>query len=377
MRVAILTSYYYHAVEEIHGEDRIVFGGAERYQVELCRLLRDMGHEVIVYQALPDPPKGVKPQVVVKEYDGVPIICLPVSPQSWRYDGCAELNTLFNEHAGLFDLRIYMVTTLAFPHVVRPAITISHGIFWDFPQGQYRQYNEADRKEWLRRNLNGFTAPDVCVAVDSNVRRVLQAMEPGAESRVMVIDNFVDTTKFVPKPKEWEEKILYPRRLTMLRGSNDFLKASRDYPQYKYIACGQAADKSLEEEAKAWAKNVPHVEFIWRPMDEMPQVYQDADIAVVPTRASEGLSLSLLEAMATGLPIVTTWAGGIGDAVINGYNALVYDPNHENLGDYIHALAQNPELRAKMGRRNREIAVECFDIQIWRRRWAEVLAAFA
>ena len=377
MRVALLTSFFYHKVAEVHGEDRIVFGGAERFQVELCRLIRDMGHEPVVFQALPEPPRGVAPQVVVKEYDGVKIVCLPVSERSWRYDGCPELNIAFNEHATMFDLRIYLVTTLAYPHVVRPAITVSHGIFWDFPQGQYKQMPEDERKEWLKRNLYGFTAPDVCVAVDSNVRRVLQAMEPGSESRVMVIANFVDTSKFVPKVKEWEGKVLYPRRLTMLRGSNDFLKASRDYQQYQYLACGQSADVAQEEEAKAWAATTPHVSFIWRPMDEMPSVYQEADIAVVPTRASEGLSLSLLEAMATGLPIVTTWAGGIGDAVINGYNALVYDPNHENLGDFIHALGQNPDLRAKLGRRNREIAVECFDIQIWRRRWAEVLSAFA
>ena len=44
---------------------------------------------------------------------------------------------------------------------------------------------------------------------------------------------------------------------------------------------------------------------------------RNADISVVPTMASEGLSLSLLESMACGLPIVTTPVGGLGDAVIH------------------------------------------------------------
>jgi glycosyltransferase involved in cell wall biosynthesis len=287
---------------------------------------------------------------------------------------------LFNENAGMFDLRIYMVTHLAFPHVLRPAITISHGIFWDFPHSEYRSLDEGQRQEWLRRNLYGFTAPDVCVAVDSNVRRVIQAMEPGAESRTHVIANFVDTNQFRPSDvKRAGEQLtaLYPRRLTSLRGSNDFLRATRDYPQYQYVACGQAADAAMEEQAQAWAKTTPHVRMIWRPMDEMPLVYQDADIAVVPTKAAEGLSLSLLEAMATGLPIITTPVGGIGDAVIDGYNAVVYDPNHEDLGAAIHDMAKNSDLRAKMGIRNREIAVECFDINIWRAKWANLIAAFA
>lgn len=376
MKIALLTSLFYHKVSEYHGEDRIIFGGAEKYQRDLCRLIRDMGHEITVFQALPEVPKSAKPQVVVKEYDGVPIVCLPVNNQAWRYGGNTDLNTQFNEHAGFYDMRIYMMTAFSFPHVVRPAITISHGIYWDYPSSEYGLMSQDDRKEWLRRNLYGFTAPDVCVAVDSNVRRVLQAMEPGSESRVVVIDNFVDTKKFVPKAKEWEGKILFPRRMSMLRGSNDFLRASHDYPQYKYVACGQASDAALEAEAQAWAANMPHISFTWKPMDEMPQMYQDADIAVVPTRASEGLSLSLLESMATGLPIVTTWAGGIGDAVINGYNALVYDPNHESLGEYIHALAENPEMRKRLGERNRQIAVECFDIEIWRAKWRSVLSVF-
>ena len=377
MRIAILTPFFFHKVSEIHGEDRIVWGGAERYQIELCRLIRSMGHEVTIIQALPQPPKGVQPRVVHKEHDGVQITCIPLNSGSWTYGTSAELNMVFNEHAGLADIRIYFTTFMAFPHVVHPAITISHGIWWDHPSSEYSQLPEEERREWYRRNLYGFTAPDVCVSVDSNVRRVIQAIRPGAEDRTTVIPNFVDTKAFTPKPKEFEGKVLYPRRLTILRGSNDFIKASRDYPQYQYHGCGQAADAGIETQVKAWADTTPHVKFIWRPMDEMPQVYQDADIAVVPTKAAEGMSLSLLEAMATGLPVITTPVGGLMDPVIPGYNALVYDPNHENLGEYIHQMAKDADMRERFSRRNREIAVECFDISIWRKRWADLLAAFA
>jgi len=110
-------------------------------------------------------------------------------------------------------------------------------------------------------------------------------------------------------------------------------------------------------------------------MDGMEEVYQQSDISVVPTKSTEGLSLSLLESMSCGLPIITTHAGGIGDAVIDGYNALVFDPHNDNLADYIHYLAQNEQLRKVMGERNREIA-KCFDIKIWQRRWKQIIDQF-
>jgi glycosyltransferase involved in cell wall biosynthesis len=111
-------------------------------------------------------------------------------------------------------------------------------------------------------------------------------------------------------------------------------------------------------------------------MEEMPEVYQQADISVVPTRACEGLSLSLLESKSCGLPVVTTPVGGLGDAVIPNYNALIYDPNYGGLGECIDFLAGNLDVREKMGKLNREIAVQSFDIKIWRERWKRLIQGF-
>jgi hypothetical protein len=121
---------------------------------------------------------------------------------------------IFNEIAGTyFDLRIYFATFCCWPHVVLPAISISHGIFWDYEYHLINTLNEIDRKEFFRRQLYGFTAPDVCVAVDSNVRKVIQAISPGDEQKIRVIYNFVDTEKFKPAPKTWDGiRVLYPRQ---------------------------------------------------------------------------------------------------------------------------------------------------------------------
>lgn len=373
MRIAILNSYVYQEVKEVSGKDRIVYGGAERYLYELCKLLRDDRHEVAIYQSLPQGGKrGNFPQVI-KDFMGFPVICLPDTEDGWAYSTNSKLNMTFNEIAKYYDLAIYFATFACWPHVVHPSISISHGIFWDFPQNMYKIMKEDERKEFLRQQLYGFSAPDVCVSVDSNVRKVLAAIEPGIESNIQIIYNFVDTERFKPAPKTWDGiRVLYPRRLTLLRGCNDFIQASQQHPEYEYIAVGQSNQESLDQQAAAWGKTTPHIRFIHKEMDGMEEVYQQSDIAVIPTRASEGLSLSLLEAMASGLPIITTPVGGLGDAIIDGYNALVYNPDHEKLGDYIHYLAQNPELRKKMGERNVEIA-KCFDIKKWQNQWRELI----
>lgn len=382
MKIGVLSSYFYHQIKELHGQDRIIFGGGEKYLFELCKFLQSEGHSCTVYQPIHPPTdkngKPIKnlPTQIQKNYKGIPIVCLP-GYDRWTTMGVnPELNQFFNEVAGYYDVAIYFTTFLAYPHAVKRSISICHGIYWDYPHHTYGLATEDGKREYIRQHLYGFETPAVCVAVDSNVRRVIQAIKPGAESNIRVIPNFVDTEKFVPAEKTWDEiRVLYPRRLTILRGQNEFVRASQVHPEYHYLVVGQATNENTEKQAQQWSKSVPYLRFIHKEMDGMEEVYQQSDIAVVPTKACEGLSLSLLEAMSCGLPIITTHAGGIGDAVIDGYNALIFDPHNDNLAEFIHFLAQNEPLRKVIGFRNRDIA-KCFDIKVWQHKWRQVINSF-
>lgn len=382
MKIAILTTPFYQDCKEVtrtingervKGTDRIIFGGAERYLVDLCETIIGMNHEVTVYQPFYGADKPF-----TKEYKGITFFMIP-SNAPWEYHTCTDLNWRFNEYAAIADLRIYFATYLSYPNALSPCIAISHGIYWDNIQGNriINNFNDEQRKEFFKRQLYGFTAPDVVVSVDSNVRKVIQAIEPGAERKIQINYNYVDTKKFTPKEKSWEGiNVIFPRRMTALRGSTEITKAFIKYPQYNFTLVGQAQDELAGLQYINGNKEHTNVTFTHKEMDDMPEMYQNADISVVPTMASEGLSLSLLESMACGLPIITTPVGGLGDAVIHGYNGLIYEPNHEDLGEQIDYLVKNPDTMQKFAKRNREIAVECFDIEIWREKWRNIIRKF-
>jgi len=83
--------------------------------------------------------------------------------------------------------------------------------------------------------------------------------------------------------------------------------------------------------------------------DDMAKVYADHDIFVFPSLV-EGMPLTLLEAMATGMPVVTTNTCGMADVVENGMNGLLVPAaDAEKLAEGIERLCQSTDLRKRLG----------------------------
>ncbi len=99
-------------------------------------------------------------------------------------------------------------------------------------------------------------------------------------------------------------------------------------------------------------------------LGRLQRLYAAADLFVLPSY-TEGLPLSVLEAMAAGLPVVATPVGGIPDAVedgVNGYLVPVRDPIR--LAERISRLAADPELRGRFGKRGLEKFENQFEISV-------------
>jgi len=100
----------------------------------------------------------------------------------------------------------------------------------------------------------------------------------------------------------------------------------------------------------------------WR--DDLPAIYAASDIYVLTTWGWEGLPLTVLEAMAAGLPVVATEAGGTGEAIENEATGLLVRRREvEQLTGAFMRLANDVGLRRSMGQAGRQRASTLFSVE--------------
>ncbi len=154
--------------------------------------------------------------------------------------------------------------------------------------------------------------------------------------------------------------VLLAARLLWDKGIGEFVEAARTLRHRgvnaRFVVVGE---RDVENRAcidhitlESW-KTEGVVEF-WGFRSDIPQILAVASVACLPSYR-EGLPKSLLEAMASGLPCVTTDVPGCREAVRDGDNGLLVPAkNGLALADAIERLLCNPELARTMGKRGRE-----------------------
>jgi len=101
--------------------------------------------------------------------------------------------------------------------------------------------------------------------------------------------------------------------------------------------------------------------------DEIPRQLRQSDVFVLPS-LQEGLPLSLLEAMASGLPVVATAVGGIPGVVKDGVNGLLVPAAAPAaLRDALVRLLANPALRQRLGTAARRDSLDWSWAAVWER----------
>ena len=122
-----------------------------------------------------------------------------------------------------------------------------------------------------------------------------------------------------------------------------------------------STDAILNFVNNAGSYNANHLGFIEE--EGKRRVFEDADIFVLPSY-SEGFSCAVLEALAFGLPIVTTNVGALPEIVTDGENGFVIEPgDYEALSEKIIRLVEDQNLRRDMALRNIEKAAREFNIE--------------
>ncbi len=91
--------------------------------------------------------------------------------------------------------------------------------------------------------------------------------------------------------------------------------------------------------------------------------FRHADLFVYPSY-SEGMPMAVIEAMASGLPVVASTAGGLPDLVQDGVNGVLVAPGQPGqLAAALCSLVGDPTLRRSLGEQSARLAAECFDIE--------------
>ena len=209
---------------------------------------------------------------------------------------------------------------------------------------------------------------DRVLTVSESSRRYL-ARSLGS-SRVTLVDNGIDPSGYGPvEPAHQPPAILFAGVLSPRKGLIDLIKASsllqRRGLAHQLLVVGGPPEEGPQAEAETLeAANGAPVRFLGtQPHDEMARLYRSVDVFCLPSWW-EAMPLTILEAMASGLPVVASTVGDIPRAIDDGVTGRLVAPQQpEALADALDPLLRDPQLRASMGRAGRQRVERLFNIR--------------
>jgi glycosyltransferase involved in cell wall biosynthesis len=206
------------------------------------------------------------------------------------------------------------------------------------------------------------------VAICDFVKKTISEEYHLKPARIPCIYNGVDTGAFYPATRPQEQRpvefintgILYHLKNHKLL-IDAFAKAEMKHPFIRLTILGDGILRGeLEQQIAAYGleKKVS----ILGITDDVAGFLNQADVYVMSSDL-EGLPLSVLEAMACGLPVITTEAGGVVDIVATGENGIITPVGDvDALSEAMAILIENDGLRKAFGEASRKRALE-FDIR--------------
>jgi glycosyltransferase involved in cell wall biosynthesis len=225
----------------------------------------------------------------------------------------------------------------------------------------------------------------------SYTKKQLEAIVPAASAKVSVIPMGINPQKFgrtgsseLRRKYNASHIILSVGRLIDIKGTIYLIRALPKilsyHPRTVLLIAGDGPEKEKiyrESMALGLEKNVFFLGFVRR--TEVPILFGDSDIFVIPSidiaGHTEAQGIVVLEAMASGCPIIGSNVGGIPDMVRDGVNGfLVPEKDHLAIADAINRLLANPLLQEKFRRNGLLTVHESFT---WEKIGARFLELFS
>jgi glycosyltransferase involved in cell wall biosynthesis len=186
----------------------------------------------------------------------------------------------------------------------------------------------------------------------------------------MIHGSGVDCSKFSPSKElrgDSTFKVLLPARLLWDKGIQEYVEAARivreQLPAIKFLLAGDSYEGNPAsvplKTVRDWVESGA-IEWLGH-VDEMPLLFRKVDVVVLPSYR-EGLPKVLIEAGASGLPLVTTDVPGCREVVEDGVNGLLIPPKDSRaIANAILILYQEPILRKRLADAARAKVFSHFD----------------
>ena len=263
-------------------------------------------------------------------------------------------------------------------------ISIQHGIPFD-----YYPEEEKTRKKMLDLGLGltfkmvqrymarkCFERSKYKVCVDYNFWNWYRTFcLPKDEKNIFVIPNFTEIGEVGTKGNySGKIRIVFARRFVRMRGIEVFIDVMKHYGNNKDICFTCAGEGPYLKIIEELASKQDNIEITKYSPENSLKFHSQFDIAIVPTIASEGTSLSLLEAMAAGNAVIATCVGGMTNIILDGYNGLFVRPGSaDEIIKAIDKLIKDRRYLNYLAENAYNTVNSSFSFEKWRERWGVLL----
>lgn len=342
----------------------VVIGGLGRHVHHLATELAAAGHDVVVLSRRPTGTDPMSHPTSDEIGEGVRVIAAAEDPHEFTFGTDMMAWTLAMGHAmiraglGLHDWRPDVVHAHDWL-VAHPAVTLAE--YFDVPLVSTIHATEAGRHSgWVAgpvsRQVHALESwlirdSDSLITCSASMRDEITTLFGPELSEISVIRNGIDTHGWPFAPRRTHAgppELLYFGRLEYEKGVHDAIAAlariRRSHPGTTLTVAGDGTQLQFLQDQARKHRVLKATKFIGRlEHSELLELLHRADAAVLPS-LYEPFGIVALEAAATGLPLVTSSAGGLGEAVIDGETGLSHAPGDvAGLTAAVRAVLDAPE----------------------------------
>src|ERR1035438_7883597 len=358
-----------------HDGQRAAGGGRPRIVRDLARYFTAQDYDVTIVQ------RGERSSLIPYE-ENISVHVVKAPKSAW--------GDLWFARAIRAEVRAATVCCYASPEDGFPfdspnAFAIQHGVWWDSPEysGPKRLAVHAVQR---LRNAAMCRRTKAVICVDSNFANTLRLDGPlGHElaAKCFYLPNYVDLKAF-PAPHHgrllqrfWSRKLLFLRRLEPPRGPRLIVEVCRllrdNGVAFAAELCGWGSEREATSRLIAEYRLETQVGLSEAALGDAATVADAAAVSVVPSLWSEGTSLSAIESIAQGIPVVASDVGGLANVVIPGFNGYICPSTAPAFAERIRRLLDDEDEYLRLAH-NCLALREVFSFERWIRELTDRLA---